>query len=183
MRLRIIKLLLVLCLSLGGWHAASAQFYTVRANGLAALTGTIEIGGDIALTDNWSLDATLFCNPINTPSFSANFYAVQIGAKHWFYENYVGHFLGQQLIYVNYHLGNLRNRYDGNAYGIGLSYGYAWILSTRWSVAVEAGIGLYYTRDTHRDPTVGDWDDEYIYHNRRLTLAPSRLGVTFSYLF
>lgn len=175
--------MLVLCLSICGWHAASAQFYTVRVNGLAALSGTIEIGGDIAVTDNWSLDATLFCNPINTPSFSANFYAVQVGAKHWFYENYVGHFFGQQLIYVNYHLGSDKNRYNGNAYGVGFSYGYALILSTRWSVAVEAGVGLYYTRDTRRDPTVGDWDNEYIYHNRRLTLAPSRLGVTFSYLF
>ena len=30
---------------------------------------------------------------------------------------------------------------------------------------------------------VSDWDDEYIYHSRRWTLAPSRLEVSFAYLF
>ena len=50
-------------------------------------------------------------------------------------------------------------------------------------VAVEAGVGLYRTKDTRRDPTVGDWDDEYIYHYRRWTLAPTKLEVSFSYIF
>ena len=95
----------------------------------------------------------------------------------------VGHFVGGQLSYVGYDLGSRTRRYDGRAYGIGFSYGYAWMLSKRWFVILEAGIGLYRTRDTRRDPTVGDWDDEYIYHYRRWTLAPSRLEVSFSYLF
>ena len=50
-------------------------------------------------------------------------------------------------------------------------------------VAVEAGAGLYRTKDTRRDPTVGDWDDEYIYRYRRWTLAPTKLEVSFSYIF
>ena len=58
-----------------------------------------------------------------------------------------------------------------------------WMLSKRWNVAVEAGVGLYRTKDTRRDPTVGDWDDEYIYHYRRWTLAPTKLEVSFSYIF
>ncbi len=112
-----------------------------------------------------------------------NFHAVQIGSRYWLYESFVGHFVGGQLSYVGYDLGSRTRRYDGRAYGIGFSYGYAWMLSKRWFVILEAGIGLYRTRDTRRDPTVGDWDDEYIYHYRRWTLAPSRLEVSFSYLF
>ena len=57
------------------------------------------------------------------------------------------------------------------------------MLSKRWNVALEAGIGLFHTRDTRHDPTVSDWEDEYIYHTRRWTLLPSRLEVSFSYLF
>ncbi|MFR6635582.1 MAG: DUF3575 domain-containing protein [Alistipes onderdonkii] len=68
-------------------------------------------------------------------------------------------------------------RYKGNAYGLGVSYGYAWMLSKRWNIALEAGIGLFHTEDTRRDPTVSDWEDEYIYHNRRWTLAPTKLEV------
>ena len=95
----------------------------------------------------------------------------------------VGHFLGQHLTYVSYDLGSRTKRYKGHAYGLGVSYGYAWMLSKRWNVALEAGVGLYHTRDTRRDPTVSDWEDEYIYHNRRWTLAPTKLEVSFSYLF
>ena len=63
------------------------------------------------------------------------------------------------------------------------SYGYAWILSKRWNLVVEAGAGLYRTRDTRRDPVTSDWGDRYIRHARRWTLAPSKLEVSFNYLF
>nr|WP_288895515.1 DUF3575 domain-containing protein [uncultured Alistipes sp.] len=110
-------------------------------------------------------------------------HAVQLGGRYWFYESFVGHFLGQHLTYVGYDLGSRTKRYKGNAYGLGVSYGYAWMLSKRWNIALEAGIGLFHTEDTRRDPTVSDWEDEYIYHNRRWTLAPTKLEVSFSYIF
>ena len=95
----------------------------------------------------------------------------------------VGHFLGQHLTYADYDLGSRTKRYKGNAYGLGVSYGYAWMLSKRWNIALEAGIGLFHTEDTRRDPTVSDWEDEYIYRYRRWTLAPTKLEVSFSYIF
>ena len=112
-----------------------------------------------------------------------NFHAVQLGGRYWFYESFVGHFFGQHLTYVGYDLGNRTRHYKGHAYGLGISYGYAWMLSKRWNVAVEAGVGLFHTEDTRRDPAVSDWEDEYIYHNRRWTLAPTKLEVSFSYIF
>jgi len=94
-----------------------------------------------------------------------------------------GMFFGAQLSYVGYDLGSRSRRYDGRAFGIGVSYGYSWMFSKRWNVAVEAGIGLFHTKDTRRNPTVGEWDDEYVYHYRRWTLFPSKAAVSFSYLF
>ena len=131
-------------------HRAASQFFGVRVNALAALTGTV---------------------------------AVQLGVRHWFYEDFVGHFLGLHASWVDYRIGNRRRTYDGRAYGIGISYGYAWILSKRWNLVVEAGAGLYRTRDTRRDPVTSDWGDRYIRHARRWTLAPSKLEVSFNYLF
>ena len=112
-----------------------------------------------------------------------NFHAVQLGGRYWFYESFVGHFLGQHLTYVGYDLGSRTKRYKGHACGLGVSYGYAWMLSKRWNIALEAGIGLFHTEDTRRDPTVSDWEDEYIYRYRRWTLAPTKLEVSFSYIF
>lgn len=164
-------------------HRAAAQIFAVRANALAALTATLDLGAEVSVADKWTVEASGYWNPIHTASFSTNFHAVQFGGRYWFYESFVGHFVGAHLSYVGYDLGSRTRRYDGRAFGVGVSYGYSWMLTTRWNVAVEAGIGLFRTRDTRRDPTVGDWDDEYLYHYRRWTLFPSKLGVSFSYLF
>ena len=95
----------------------------------------------------------------------------------------MGHFLGQHLTYVGYDLGSRTRRYKGHAYGLGVSYGYAWMLSKRWNIALEAGVGLFHTEDIRRDPTISDREDEYIYRYRRWTLAPSKMELSFSYIF
>ena len=183
MKSKIIVFTLFLAALWGMPRRAAAQFFAVRADALAALAGTLHLGAEASVADKWTIEVSGYWNPIRTSGLSMNFGAVQIGPRYWFYESFVGHFIGAQLSWAGYDLGRRTRRYDGNACGIGLSYGYAWMLSKRWNVAVEAGIGLFHTRDTRRDPTVPDWEDEYIYHTRRWTLLPSRLEVSFSYLF
>ncbi len=180
-RIQITTLLLLamLCLS----KPASAQFYSVRVNTLALLSGTVNIGADAAINDNWTLDVSISYNPISNKNLSLSHSTVELGAKHWFFENFVGHFVGQQLKGVCYDVGDRTKRTEGKALGAGVSYGYAWILSTRWNLAVEAGVAIIYCNDTTRDPTVSDWDSEYIYHKRRVMCTPSRFGVTLNYLF
>lgn len=162
---------------------AAAQIFAVRVNALGWATGTLNAGVEVAVSDQWSVEVSGYWNPIDTPKRSLNFAAVQVGGRYWLYEAFVGHFFGGQVSYVDYDFGSRTRRYDGRAFGVGFSYGYAWMLSKRWNVSVEAGVGLFHTKDTRRDPTVGDWDDEYIYRSRRWTLIPSRLEVSFSYLF
>lgn len=178
--------ILFMLLTAALWGApckAAAQIFAVRANALAVCSATLNVGAEVALTDNWSLELSGCWNPVKTASLSMNFHAVQLGGRYWFYESFVGHFLGQHLTYISYDLGSRTKRYKGNAYGLGVSYGYAWMLSKRWNIALEAGIGLFHTEDTRRDPTVSDWEDEYIYRYRRWTLAPTKLEVSFSYIF
>ena len=43
---------------------------------------------------NWSLELSGYWNPVKTASLSMNFHAVQLGGRYWFYESFVGHFLG-----------------------------------------------------------------------------------------
>ena len=176
----IFALLAAVC---GTPHRAAAQIFAVRANALAELTATLDLGAEVSIADKWTVEVTGCWNPVRTENLSTRFHAVQLGSRYWLYESFVGHFVGAHLTYVGYDLGRRTCRYDGRAFGVGLSYGYSWMLSTRWNVAVEAGIGLFRTRDTRRDPTVSDWEDEYIYHYHRWTLFPSKVGVSFSYLF
>lgn len=139
---RIILFLLLLAALWGVPRSAGAQIFAVRADALAALTGTLHLGGEVSVADKWSVEASGYWNPIKTSDISMNFHAVQIGSRYWLYESFVGHFVGGQLSYVGYDLGSRTRRYDGRAYGIGFSYGYAWMLSKRWFVILEAGIGL-----------------------------------------
>lgn len=164
-------------------HKTSAQFFAVRADALAACTGTLHLGAEASVADRWSVEASGYWNPIRTSALSLTFGAVQLGPRYWFYESFVGHFVGVQLSYANYLVGRRTCRYDGWACGAGVSYGYAWMLSKRWNITVEGGIGIYRTKDTQRDPTVSDRDVEYIRHARRWVLAPSRLEVAVCYLF
>ena len=103
--------------------------------------------------------------------------------SYWFFEEYVGHFLGTHLAAAKYDIGGNRFHRKGWLTGLGFSYGYSWLLSTRWNLSVEAGVGFYYMRDTRRDHYVPDDRDEYIYHTRRLVLGPSKCTVGFTYLF
>lgn len=47
-------------------HRAAAQFFGVRVNALAALTGTVAVGAEAALTDNWTVETSAYWNPIRT---------------------------------------------------------------------------------------------------------------------
>lgn len=179
-------IILFMLLTAALWGAprkAAAQIFAVRANALAACSGTLNVGAETALTDNWSLELSGYWNPVKTASLSMNFHAVQLGPPLLVLRSFVGHFIGQHFTYVGYDLGSRTKRYKGHAYGFGVSYGYAWMLSKRWNIALEAGVGLYRTKDTWRDPTVSDWEDEYIYRYRRWTLAPSKMELSFSYIF
>ena len=143
------RIILFLLLSAALWglpRRAAAQIFAVRANALAACGATLNAGAEAALTDNWSLELSGYWNPVQTASLSMNFHAVQLGGRYWFYESFVGHFLGQHLTYADYDLGSRTRRYKGHAYGLGVSYGYAWMLSKRWNVAVEAGVSDYWRK-------------------------------------
>lgn len=155
---RIILFLLLLAALWGIPRSAGAQIFAVRADALAALTGTLHLGGEVSVADKWSVEASGYWNPVKSSSLSMNFHAVQIGSRYWLYESFVGvSSAGSSPMWTTPSAARTK-RYDGRAYGIGISYGYAWMLSKRWFVTVEAGVGLYRTTDTRRDPTVGDWE-------------------------
>ena len=110
-------------------------------------------------------------------------YAAQIGTKRWLYEAFVGHFIGSQLTYGNYLYGGSRRYYKGGMAGLGFSYGYAWLLSKRWNVTAEIGVGVFYMKDTRRDRTLPEYESIIIHHYKRWVVGPSRAEVSFNYLF
>lgn len=162
---------------------ANAQFSAVRTNALSWATGTINVGVDIRLHNNVSLDLYAYCNPIYAPAIRSQIVGFQPAIRYWLYETQVGPFFGIHGTFAGYDVGNKEFHYRGYFAGVGVSYGYNWILSKRWSMGVELGIGAVYMNDVKRDYSTHYTEDEMIYHYKRWTAAPTKAEVSFIYLF
>ena len=78
------------------------------------------------------------------------------------------HFVGLAAIAGIYDMRLHREHYQGNALGVGLSFGYVVPLARRWSADIHSGIGVVNTDDR--------------YHGHERYTIPTKMGVTISYI-
>lgn len=176
------RLIFLAVLSLSVQYA-QAQYSAVRVNTLGLASGTVNTGVDVAVAPKWSLDVSGYWNPIALNSFRVKTFAITAGVRNWRFEPHVGPFLGFHTTTAFYDCGGRNHHFKGWLTGIGVSYGYSWLLSNRWNFTLEAGLGCFYMRDRRQKYYTPPADDIYIYHYRRIVLTPSKLEVSFSYLF
>ena len=161
----------------------TAQNCAVRVNTLGLATGTLNAGVDITISDTWSIDLSAYYNPISLDKFRLTTQGAFVGVRKWRFEPHVGSFVGIHTLGVKYDIGDDIERYNGWAGGVGASYGYSWAIATKWNFTIEGGLGLFYMEDKRQAYHTPPLDDIFIYHYKRLILAPSKLEVSFSYLF
>lgn len=160
--------------------------WSIKTNLLYDATTTFNLGGEIRLSDYLTLDMSVSYNPW---TFSENrkfkHVLVQPELRYWIYEPFNGHFLGAHLLYSHFNAGNLPfgslrdNRYQGNAYGLGFSYGYQWILSRHWNLEATLGLGymyLDYSRYDCKDcgAKTGEGHKNYF--------GPTKAGISLIYI-
>lgn len=158
----------------------------VKTNVIYDALATFNLGTEVKLSNYLTLDVSFNYNPW---TFSENrkfkHFLVQPELRYWIFEPFNGSFWGTHLLYSRYNAGNLpfgslrNNRYEGNAYGVGFSFGHQWIISSRW--ALEASIGLGYV---HLDYTryqchtcgvkTGEGNKNY--------LGPTKAGLSLIYI-
>lgn len=184
-RKKIIRILFSLAvLLLAGYSpAARAQFYSMRANGLLLLTGTLNVGCDIAVSQKTSFDLGIYANPIKTDKLSLMGFGVQPGFRFWRFEPNAGSFWGVHLSGMWYDIGNKSTTRKGFLVGPGFSWGHCWVISKRFTIGVEVGAGILYIHDAKRARETHYSQDEYIYHSKQITIAPTKADVSFVYLF
>lgn len=120
--MRKIVLLLTLLLTVS---AASAQYSAVRVNTLGLATGTLNAGVDVAIAEQWSIEASGYWNPIATKNLRIDAMAFSAGVRRWRFQPHVGRFYGLHASTILYDFGGKKNHYDGWMAGVGASYGYA----------------------------------------------------------
>lgn len=164
MKRNLCLLLLLISVSL------AAQNVAVKTNLLYDATATVNLGAEIGLSPKWTLD--LSAN-YNGWTFNENrkwkHWLAQPEARYWLCERFNGHFVGAHLLGGQYNVGGIKlpfglyknledYRYEGWYAGVGLVYGYQWLLGKRWSI--EAALGLGYIRahyDQYDCPHCGEW--------------------------
>lgn len=143
---RIIYLLLLLVVATGAY----SQKVAVKSNLLYDATATINLGVEIGLAEKWSLDLSGNYNGWKLgDDMRLKHWMVQPEARYWLCEKFNGHFFGLHGHYADYNVGGIdflsenmkNNRYQGKLYGGGISYGYQWLMSTRWSMEAVIGVG------------------------------------------
>lgn len=168
------------------------QVVGIKTNILMDVTKTINLGAEIGLDKKSTLDLYFNYNPWKSSSFKMfKMLAFQPEYRYWFCDRFNGHFIGihahggvYQAAGIDMPWGIWKDledhRYKGHFYGAGISYGYQWIMSKRWNI--EANIGVGYARAKYEKyPCVecGDKVDE----GHKNYFGPTKAAVSLIYLF
>lgn len=142
-------ILAVLLLSCGSLHAQSTPSVALKSNMLYDATGSLNLGLEFRTGRRSTLELPAVYNPF---TFGGDrkwrHILLQPEFRLWTCEAFNGHFFGLHAHYAYYNVGGTgtrwmkQYRFEGWLAGAGISYGYQWILSPRWSL--EAGIGVGY---------------------------------------
>ena len=189
-------LLFVLLIFGGGRTSLYAQEYAVKTNALAEATATLNLGAEIGIAPKWTVDISGSYNAWSkNKSVKWKHLLIQPEARYWFCDRFSRHFIGAHLLGGAFNLGRINNnlsifgtdfsvlsdmRYQGYAYGGGIAYGFAFMLSESLNLELEAGFGYaYLDYDIYKcsgcQRKVGDGTRHYI--------GPTKAAVNLVYLF
>lgn len=180
MRKRVIYTIILL----GTAFYASAQSYSLRTNVVGLATTNLNVEASMTLNKKWSLHLPIQYNPFefsNNRQFK-NLY-VAPGVRYWLLQSYIGSFIGLYGTAGTYSVGNLfgiKERYEGDGYGVSVSFGNAYQLSKRWNFEWEVGVGaVWLNQKKHEYHQCGDLLEK----EHKWIFAPTRAALNFVYLF
>lgn len=182
------RILSVICavalfLIAGVHQEVSAQQVGVKTNALMWAAMTPNVGCEIVVGEHSSIDLSAFGH-IKPYGLDSRLVAFQPEYRYWFNGRpMVREYIGASVMFANYDMNVSRYVYDGNAISLGLTGGYAFVLSSRWRLDLCAGFGVllfsqkqyYETDDYFVDKTIAA--NSYGYK-----LFPAKLGVSFTYI-
>lgn len=143
-----------------------AQSVAVKTNLLYDATTTPSVGVEVGFHPHFSADLSANYNGWTLGGGkSLKHWLVQPEVRYWIHESFNGHYFGLHAHYLDYDFGGTklpfgmdkRHRYDGNGYGVGISYGYQLYLSPRWNIEFTLGGGYtHFEYDKYDFPKAGD---------------------------
>ena len=190
-------ILRILLLMVGCSMSMQAQL-AVKSNVLYDATLSPNIGIELGLAPRWSVELTGNLNAWTlNDGMRWKHWFVQPEARYWFCDRFSGHFVGAHLLGGQYNVGGIRHlhhdflglqlsrlgdsRFQGWFLGAGIAYGYTWILSRRWSIEAEIGLGyVYRCYDVYPCAHCGTKIEEI---KSRSYVGPTKAALNLIYVF
>ena len=183
-----ILFLLLLLFRLADLHS---QTLAVKSDLLTGALSSPNLSVEVKLSDRFTLEAGFHYNPFPAGGDKRwKHWFVQPELRYWMCQPFGGHFFGAHLMYGVYNAGDMKlplglfkgvrsSRYEGDFLGLGVSYGYHFILSPRWSIETSLGLGFLHIgyeryRCLHCGEQTGGGYKNFI--------APTRAAVSLVYL-
>ena len=183
-----ILFLLLLLFRLADLHS---QTLAVKSDLLTGALSSPNLSVEVKLSDRFTLEAGFHYNPFPAGVDKRwKHWFVQPELRYWMCQPFGGHFFGAHLMYGVYNAGDMKlplglfkgvrsSRYEGDFLGLGVSYGYHFILSPRWSIETSLGVGFLHIgyeryRCLHCGEQTGGGYKNFI--------APTRAAVSLVYL-
>lgn len=173
-----------------------AQQFSLKTNLLYDATATINIGGELKVAPRWSIDLSGNFNAWSiTHTGHWKHWMIQPEARYWLCEGTAGHFFALHALGGQFNFGHLKfahdfagldfgelrdHRYQGWAGGVGLGYGYSWVLGRHWNLEAEIGLGYIYARyDIYECEGCGRKVDK----GHKGFFSPTKAAVNIIYVF
>ncbi|MCC8186472.1 MAG: DUF3575 domain-containing protein [Bacteroides sp.] len=187
------RVLFLLALLISGTWAMYGQKAAIKSNLIADFTTTFNLATEFGLGSKTTLDLYANYNPWtfdNGKKFKHFLFQPEV--RHWFCDKFNGHFVGLHGHVGVFNVGGVKmpfgmwnklrdNRYEGNFYGGGVSYGYQWILGKHWNLEANIGVGYAYIRyDQYECGNCG----ERIAKGRSYNyFGPTKAAISLMYVF
>lgn len=160
-------------------NVAKAQVWGVKSNALYLATTTLNIGTEVALSPKISIEVMGMYNPFEyNDNRKIKMWGVQPEVRWWFCERFNGSFIGVHGHYADFNYGLKTNRYEGWLAGGGVTYGYQFVLGSRWNLETALGVG--YAR-IHYDKYARSECGDYINTRNHNYFGPTKASISFIY--
>lgn len=197
------KRLTAVIVFLAGIIMIQAQL-ALKTNIITDAMTTPNIGAEYAVGSRQTVNLVYALNPWSFDSESkgireAKHWVLMPEYRWWLCSAFNGHFFGVHALAGEFNAANVNlpipgaffsgenigkavrnSRYDGTFAGVGVTYGYQWILSRHWNLEAEVGVGYGHVwYDKYRcgecGAKLGDGQSNY--------LGITKIGLSFLYIF
>ena len=162
-------------------NPASAQQISLKTNALLWVNCTPNLSAEFVTSKRTSFDATAFYTIKNGP-FDFNVRGASLEYRYWLAGRpFVRSFVGLSIGGTNYRILSDSTIKQGDAGGVGLTFGYVLPIGKHWNIEFVSGFGAVFFREKRYNKY--EFENNMDYNENGHRYLPNKIGVSIGYTF